>query len=196
MQRCVHQIVPRVVLHTAPWCGVVSGFCTLAGTTLASQPGLHAPRFLAQLNNFRIVLDVIATGRNGESTSLRSFFNTRYRSCFQPRQDSSNFTMQILRLRGVTVCCNSGVTEALQYAQVHLQQFQGEFMPQIKQLMGRLLYSHRALDETPYGHLHQDALLEDVATDFTKATCRILGQVCCPRYLAPYLGTVLEPSIG
>lgn len=72
----------------------------------------------------------------------------------------------------------AGVTEALKYAQLHLQQFQGEFMPQIKQLMGRLLYSHRALGDTPYGHLDEQALLEEVATDFTKATCRILGQVC------------------
>lgn len=76
------------------------------------------------------------------------------------------------------VVTRSGVTEALQFAQVHLQQFQGEFMPQIKQLMGRLLYSHRAVGDTPYGQLDERALLEEVATDFTKATCRILGQVC------------------
>jgi CTLH/CRA C-terminal to LisH motif domain len=73
---------------------------------------------------------------------------------------------------------HAGVTEALRYAQVHLSQFQGDFMPQIKQLMGRLLYSHHPLGDTPYGHLDEKALLEEVATDFTKATCRILGQVC------------------
>lgn len=78
----------------------------------------------------------------------------------------------------ITFQVHAGVTEALQYAQVHLQQFKGEFMPQIKQLMGRLLYSHRPLGVTPYGHLDEKALLEEVATDFTKATCRILGQVC------------------
>ena len=79
--------------------------------------------------------------------------------------------------RGFQWITHSGVTEALNFAQVHMQQFHGGFMPQIKQLMGRLLYSHRALGDTPYGHLDEQALLEEVATDFTKATCRILGQV-------------------
>jgi hypothetical protein len=86
------------------------------------------------------------------------------------------------RIAGVCLCVfnpawSTGVAAALQYAQEHFEQFQCDSMPAIKQLMGRLLYSHRDLHETPYKHLEKARLLDEVAVDFTRAACSTLGQV-------------------
>jgi hypothetical protein len=70
-----------------------------------------------------------------------------------------------------------GTAEALEYARTHFAVFQDTFMPEIKQLMCCLLFSSRAITDTPYRSLETKQLHADVTAEFVKEACGLLGQV-------------------
>ena len=71
----------------------------------------------------------------------------------------------------------AGAPAALAYARAHFAPFQQACMPEIKQLLGCLLFAHRPLAATPYTRLAPAALLQDVLRDFVREACGLLAQV-------------------
>lgn len=53
-------------------------------------------------------------------------------------------------------------------------------MPEVKQLMGAILFVGRSLQDTPYAALASPTLLEEVASDFVREACGLLAQVRIP----------------
>lgn len=92
-------------------------------------------------------------------------------------------------------CC-AGITAALAFAKGNFVPFQEDFFSEIKRLMGCMLYAGRPLDDTPYRDLASANLLVEAASDFVKAACGTLGQVCPPpaATLPPHTATQASPQ--
>lgn len=88
--------------------------------------------------------------------------------------DDGNITRLDTELSGEM---GAGTQEALAYARQFFPAFRDTFMPEVKQLMGTMLFHGRPLQGTPYHVLSSPCLLDEVATDFVRAACGILAQV-------------------
>ena len=70
----------------------------------------------------------------------------------------------------------AGHKAALQYARQHFARFKDSNMPEIQRLMGSLCYTRRQ-SSSPYAEFNSRAQWDDVAHEFTRQCCGLLGQV-------------------
>ncbi len=70
----------------------------------------------------------------------------------------------------------AGHKAALQYARQHFARFKDFNMPEIQRLMGSLCYTRRQ-SSSPYAEFNSPAQWDDVAHEFTRQCCGLLGQV-------------------
>ena len=70
----------------------------------------------------------------------------------------------------------AGHKAALQYARQHFARFKDSNMPVIQRLMGSLCYIRRQ-SSSPYAEFNSPAQWDDVAHEFTRQCCGLLGQV-------------------
>ena len=70
----------------------------------------------------------------------------------------------------------AGHKAALQYARQHFARFKDSNMPEIQRLMGSLCYTRRQ-SSSPYAEFNSPAQWDDVAHEFTRQCCGLLGQV-------------------
>ena len=84
--------------------------------------------------------------------------------------------------QGKLLHCNSCVTvltgqkAALQYARQHFSKFATSHMADIQRVMGALCFARRA-GTTPYTDLSSPTQWDDVAREFARQCCGLLGQV-------------------
>jgi CTLH/CRA C-terminal to LisH motif domain len=77
----------------------------------------------------------------------------------------------------------AGAGAALAYVRQHFAPFQEAFMPEIKQLMGCMLFPGRPLEETPYRALVAAALRDDATADLVREACGTLAQARAASHL-------------
>ena len=70
----------------------------------------------------------------------------------------------------------AGHKAALQYARQHFARLKDSNMPEIQRLMGSLCYTRRQ-SSSPYAEFNSPAQWDDVAHEFTRQCCGLLGQV-------------------
>ena len=68
-------------------------------------------------------------------------------------------------------------------------------MPEIQRLMGALCYTRRQ-SSSPYAELHSPAQWDDVAHEFTRQCCGLLGQVTTPAVITSVFQRFSEDHIG
>lgn len=92
----------------------------------------------------------------------------------------------------------AGQKAALQYARQHLVKFQGSHMQDIQRVMGALCFARRA-GSTPYADLNTPAQWGDVAREFARQCCGLLGQVnplnCPLRPMVPLWGPIMDEQM-
>ena len=74
------------------------------------------------------------------------------------------------------VCPLAGQKAALQYARQHFAKFATTHMADIQRVMGALCFARRA-GTTPYADLSSPTQWDDVAREFARQCCGLLGQV-------------------
>ena len=88
----------------------------------------------------------------------------------------SRFEFQLHRLAFLHILRSKGQGEALHYCKTHFSHFTKDHMPEIQRLAGHLIYAKHATGKSPYKDTY-DQQWEEVATDFVKQACNLVGQV-------------------
>ncbi|XP_074280966.1 protein RMD5 homolog [Silene latifolia] len=90
-------------------------------------------------------------------------------------QSGSDLELKVHRLRFVEILQNGDRSEALTYARTHLSPFHSSHMDEIQKLMMCLLWAGK-LDSSPYADLLSPVNWENLAEEFTRQFCNLLGQ--------------------
>lgn len=114
-----------------------------------------------------------------------------HRQELQKQPQAAGFEFKLYRLNFLNTLQQQGHTAALQYARQHFARFKDSNMPEIQRLMGALCYTRRQ-SSSPYAELHSLAQWDDVAHEFTRQCCGLLGQA----YESPLLVCVAAGSVA
>mmetsp|Transcript_2254 Transcript_2254/g.5059 ORF Transcript_2254/g.5059 Transcript_2254/m.5059 type:complete len:392 (+) Transcript_2254:89-1264(+) len=88
----------------------------------------------------------------------------------------SAFEFKLHSLNFIRILKHQGQQSALMYSKKHFQRFQKRHMRHIQRLMGCMLYYGKPLGECMYGDLLRPSAWEEVAQEFAKQACSLLGQ--------------------
>lgn len=100
------------------------------------------------------------------------------RELLSPGGLPSMFEFKLQALNFVNLLKEQGRGAALSYAKQHFQRYQGRFMSAIQRLMGCMLYYGKPLADSEYKDLLSPAAWDEVAADFTRQACSLMGQAC------------------
>lgn len=108
----------------------------------------------------------------------------------------SAFEFNLHSVNFLHVLTQRGRSAALSYAKQHFPPFQQSHMREIQRLMGCLVYSKRSLHSSPYCDLVSCERWDDLARDFTKQACSLMGQATeSPLAVVVAAGSVALPLL-
>lgn len=114
-----------------------------------------------------------------------------HRQELQRQPQAKGFEFKLYRLSFLNTLQQQGHKAALQYARQHFARFKESNMPEIQRLMGSLCYTRRQ-SSSPYAEFNSPAQWDDVAHEFTRQCCGLLGQA----YESPLLVCVAAGSVA
>eukprot|EP00877_Chromochloris_zofingiensis_P001811 jgi/Chrzof1/11630/Cz06g02260.t1 len=104
----------------------------------------------------------------------------------------SRFEFRLHALNFLNLLIERGQSTALAYAKAQFPAFQAKHMKGIQRLMGCMVFAGRPPAQTPYADLLSPCQWDDVAQEFTKQACSLMGQA----FESPLAVTVAAGSVA
>lgn len=120
----------------------------------------------------------------------------RNREQLSKDEKASSFEFKLHSLNFIQHLKEKGQQAALAYARANFPRFQHHHLKEIQRLMACLLFSHRPPDSTPYADLLSGTPWHEVARDFSRHACSLLGLAReSPLTVTVAAGTVALPHL-
>eukprot|EP00882_Tetradesmus_deserticola_P013141 GHRQ01013934.1.p1 GENE.GHRQ01013934.1~~GHRQ01013934.1.p1 ORF type:complete len:322 (+),score=158.98 GHRQ01013934.1:2-967(+) len=100
----------------------------------------------------------------------------QHRAKLSPDGGASSFEFRLHALSFLSLLTGTSTAAALSYAQQHFGPFKARHMRDIQRLMGCLLFCDRQPADTPYADLLSPTRWEEVAQEFARQACSLMGQ--------------------
>jgi len=111
-------------------------------------------------------------------------------------QQKSSLELRLHKLKFIDLLAHGNKMEAIKYARQNFPSFVSGQEREVQSLMGAVMYSGQALEQSPYGHLLSPTQWQDTADLFLRDACCLLGlSMESPLAVAVNAGCVALPAL-